>query len=108
MSALSWFRDRALRILARRDAREGRSFVPKFPHLRDRGGDSPKDLAGATVLRIGTTDNEIEAGEFVIEYLPADRLYVRRLVLLFSEMGVWVEEDETFKLRRATQGSVQK
>ena len=47
-------------------------------------------LRGATILRIGSTDQEgIEGGGLLIDYVPANGQQMRRVVFGFNDLGMW-------------------
>ena len=47
-------------------------------------------MRGATIVRIGSTDEEgIEGGGLLIDYVPANGHQVRRAVFAFNELGLW-------------------
>jgi hypothetical protein len=58
----------------------------KLPALFQDGEDLPADLIGATILQIGTTDKEIEGGDFVIDYAPKSGM-PKRLLMPFWGAG---------------------
>ncbi len=61
------------------------------------GGHIFRSLAGARIIRIGTTDpGLVEGGGLIIDYQHPGRP-VERLLLAFSERGVWVEGQISFQ-----------
>lgn len=71
-------------------------ILAKLPSINQDGESLPDDLQGSTLLRIGTTEADVEGGEFVIEYVPKDQQTKRRLTLLFDRRGMWIESFEIF------------
>jgi hypothetical protein len=75
---------------------------PILPYLPDAlrapstGRDVLERLVGAEIVAIGTTDpGVVEGGGLLIDYRrPGEPL--QRLVLGFSERGMWVEDQTTF------------
>ena len=67
-------------------------LLPLWPNAfdRERGDLVPDDLIGARIVAIGTTQEEIEGGGFVIEYEPVAAQHCVRLTLAFTELGMWV------------------
>lgn len=55
----------------------------------------PRGLVGAVIVDIGAAPIEdcIEGGGLVIDYRAEGSQQVRRLVLAFSEVGMWIERD---------------
>ena len=50
------------------------------------------NMAGATIVRIGSTDQDgIEGGGLIIDYRPVDSNANRRVVFAFNESGLWME-----------------
>jgi len=68
--------------------------LPKYFSPRE-GAEIPPDLVGATILGFGTTEERIEGGGLVIDFQPAGQKKVRRLILGFTELGMWVERLST-------------
>ena len=68
-----------------------RAVIAKLPDFfrPHEGKDIPEGIVGATVLAFGTTDERVEGGGLVIDYRPATG-EPRRLVLAFTETGMWV------------------
>jgi len=54
------------------------------------------NLQGSPLLRIGTSEADVEGGQFVIEYVPKDQQTKRRLTLLFDGRGMWIESFDIF------------
>lgn len=73
------------------------STAEVIPRLPDRHGGScgdalPDQFEGATIVRFGTfAERTVEGGGLVIEYRQPDSDKVRRVVLAFNELGMWVE-----------------
>lgn len=63
----------------------------KLPSIYRDGDPLPEDIQGSRLVQIGTTDNDSESGELVIEYVPKNQRLKRRLVLLFDGRGMWIE-----------------
>ena len=75
--------------------------LPKSFHC-GAGDPVPVELIGATILRFGQSPNfAVEGGGLVIEYRPAKGNYVKRLVLAFTELGMWIHEAPVKVLRTA-------
>ena len=72
----------------------GRSLIPKWPDRFDpnRGQPIPGELIGSTIVAIGTTEERIEGGGLFIDYRLKGSKEVRRLVLAFNELGMWVHQ----------------
>jgi len=68
--------------------------VPCLPAIfpSGQGRPFPADLIGATILRIGTVSREraVEGGGLVIDYRKPGGKTARRIILAFSEVGMWV------------------
>jgi hypothetical protein len=70
--------------------------IPRLPDRIDpsrRGDVFPPDLIGATIVGFGAASPElgIEGGGLIIDYLPDGQTLPKRLVLGFTELGMWVE-----------------
>lgn len=70
-----------------------KEIVPKLPNLHEHGESLPSDLFGATLLQIGTAANDTDSGELIIEYKPLNQSTPRRLVLLFDDRGMWIDQN---------------
>lgn len=59
--------------------------------FRPEGGEALlRGMAGATIVRIGSTDEDgIEGGGFLIDYVRAGEKQTRRAVFAFNESGLW-------------------
>jgi hypothetical protein len=68
------------------------AIIPRWPdRFRPNSGkEVPADLIGAVIVAIGTSEELIEGGGLLIDYQPRDSAQVRRLVLAFTETGMWV------------------
>ena len=67
-------------------------LLPSFLSMPDEGREIFESMADATIVRIGTTaPGLIEGGGLIIDYRRPGSLVVERLVLGFSELGMWVE-----------------
>ena len=71
-------------------------IIPRWPNLLDsqRGNAVPDELTGATIVAIGTMDfyredDRPEGGGLVIDYTPKGESDVRRIILAFTELGMW-------------------
>lgn len=63
------------------------------PH---RGEAVPPVLIGATIKRIGAPlkcPSGVEGGGLVIDYVPKGKRQLRRVILSFNEIAMWVESD---------------
>jgi hypothetical protein len=72
------------------------SIIPRLPDWRDSahaGEAFPPDIIGATIVRFGAASQErdLEGGGLIIDYIPKHESEPKRLVLAFSELGMWVE-----------------
>lgn len=71
----------------------GLKIVEAFPHAlyAPEGGEVLlRGMRGATIVRIGSTDEEgIEGGGLLIDYVPANGTRARRAVFAFNELGLW-------------------
>jgi len=67
-------------------------IIDRLPDSFDsgRGDEVPSDLAGATILCVGTVDADLEGGGLAIEYRPPGSDERRRVVFAFNELGMWV------------------
>jgi hypothetical protein len=69
-------------------------FLNALPSIFGRYRDVPNDMAGATIVRIGTIPGrDIEGGGLVIDYAPIGG-GSKRCVLAFNELGMWIESVE--------------
>ena len=51
-----------------------------------------RTMAGVTIIRIGSTDEDgIDGGGLLIDYLPKGSDAPRRVVFAFNDSGLWVE-----------------
>jgi hypothetical protein len=73
------------------------AIVPALPagrHYPEGGEDVFRGLLGATIVRVGSTDEDgIEGGGLIIDYRTLGSREVRRVVFGFNENGMWVEYD---------------
>ena len=69
-------------------------IIGRLPSLHQDGELLPEDIQDSRIVRIGTTNVDSEAGEFVIEYVPKNHSIKRRLSLLFDGRGMWIERLE--------------
>jgi len=71
------------------------SVLPQLPaSLRPNHQSAlPDDFEGAVIVRFGAVDSEEkpEGGGLVIDYRKPESSEVRRVVLAFNELGMWVE-----------------
>ena len=71
------------------------AIIPRWPDFFDHqiGELVPPDLVGATIIAIGTTDvygrDRPEGGGLVIDYKPSGASDIHRIVLAFTEAGMW-------------------
>jgi hypothetical protein len=65
-------------------------IIPRFPALFHDGKPVPSDLIGATIVQFGAPE-ETDGDELVIEYRPAGQSAVKRALILFSELGMWID-----------------
>lgn len=70
-----------------------RAVIPRFPALFGDGERVPGDLVGSKIIAIGVTNNQQESGEFMIQYLPANGSFIKRLLVLFNERGMWLDSE---------------
>jgi hypothetical protein len=71
---------------------EDGELIEKLPSLFGDHGDIPKDLIGATILRMGTLPGlNVEGGGLVIDYRPRNSQETNRVVFGFNELGMWVQ-----------------
>lgn len=80
---------------------EGRSLsdapvIQRLPDWRDsaRNGDAiPSDIIGSMIVRFGAAPPEcdVEGGGLIIDYIPPGESEPKRLVLAFTELGMWIE-----------------
>jgi hypothetical protein len=73
------------------------ALIPRLPkYFHPQGGEEiPRDLLGASILGFGTTEERVEGGGLVIDYQPTGNKGARRLILGFTELGMWVERLST-------------
>lgn len=68
-----------------------------LPQFGNRDGyefdERPEDLIGAQIINIGSPADpgRLEGGGLVIDYKPAGSDQVKRLVLAFNELGIWIK-----------------
>lgn len=68
--------------------------LPAGRYRADKGRDVFGRLAGATLIQIGTPEEEgVEGGGLVVDYTQGPGHAPRRLVLAFNENGMWIEYD---------------
>jgi hypothetical protein len=72
-------------------------LIEKLPdafHPKE-GDPIPSQLIGAKIIRIGTLEegSHMEGGGLVIEYMPDSDKSSRRIILEFTELGMWVNSD---------------
>jgi len=66
------------------------------------GEDVLRRMSGATILRIGGTDEaDLDGGGFIIDYRPAESKEIWRVVLAFHERGMWVVHDDMLPIPAA-------
>ena len=68
--------------------------VPYLPAPVTRGRDAiPSDVVGAEIVAFGTFANAsaVEGGGLVIDYRRPGERQVRRVVLGFNELGMWLQ-----------------
>ncbi len=70
------------------------AIIPNLPDFfrPNAGKEFPQDIIGSKVFAMGTLDFSmgIEGGGLVIDYIPTDSEYAKRMVLGFNELGMWV------------------
>ena len=68
------------------------ALIPRWPdRFRPNSGEEvPTDLVGAVIVAIGTSEEQIEGGGLFIDYRPCNEAKIHRLVLGFTEAGMWV------------------
>jgi len=69
-------------------------ILPKFPTLFGDGKAVPSDLIGATIVQFGSPA-ETDGDELVIEYRPAGQSAIKRALILFSELGMWLDSERS-------------
>ena len=69
-------------------------ILHRLPSLHQDGDLLPDDIQGSRLVQIGTTENDSESGELVIEYAPKGQHAKRRLILLFDAIGMWIDSLE--------------
>jgi len=70
--------------------------IPRLPDWRDAaryGAPIPTDIVGATIVSFGAAPPEcdLEGGGLIIDYLPIGATERKRLILAFTELGMWAE-----------------
>jgi hypothetical protein len=70
------------------------AVISRLPHWRcqEEGADLPRDIVGSRIIGFGAAPVEagIEGGGLIIDYVPDGSDDVRRIVLAFNELGMWV------------------
>jgi hypothetical protein len=71
-------------------------FLPSPLWRLARGDEIPPEIMGATIRRfggvgVGAADTDTEGGGLVIDFVPAGRTDICRIVFGFNELGMWVE-----------------
>lgn len=65
---------------------------PDALHMPDDGRAVMRGMRGATIVAIGSISEEgIEGGGLLIDYIPANGAQARRVVFAFNELGLWLE-----------------
>ena len=56
----------------------------------------PQQLLGSKIIRVGTLPpkHHVDGGGLVIEYRPKKTSQLRRMILAFTEEGMWVYSDQ--------------
>lgn len=72
----------------RRNARRDAAIVERLPDIFRRYDDIPYGIVGSTVVGFGSFKQF--DGSLVIEYIPAGKRDVKRVVLGFDECGMYV------------------
>ena len=77
-------------------------LIPRWPDRFDpnRGASVPGELMAATILGIGTSDERVEGGGFLIDYRPANSPEVHRLALAFNDLGMWIHRQSNLGVGR--------
>ena len=70
------------------------AIVPRLAgYLGLPGQPLPADMPGATIRAIGTLAGaDLEGGGLVIDYVPVGEQAAKRLLLAFSELGMWIDK----------------
>jgi hypothetical protein len=81
-------------------------IVPKLPSCTGiaSADDIPAGLIGATILDIGTLEDQrkIPGGGLIIDFRPASSVEPQRVVLGNSELGMWIEYQAELSRNRLT------
>ena len=66
--------------------------VNRLPDLGGHHEAIPNDLKGATIIAIGTFEDQslVETGGLAIDYLPEGGKVARRIVLAFNDVAMWI------------------
>ena len=69
-----------------------RALIPRLPDVFNptKGEEIPANLIGSKIVAFGTTNERVEGGGLVLDYRPQKTKKVRRLVLAFNELGMWI------------------
>jgi hypothetical protein len=66
--------------------------LPNGPHYPEKAQALLRSPVNATIVRIGSPEEEgIEGGGLVLDYRRSGDDVVRRVVLAFTELGMWIE-----------------
>jgi len=64
----------------------------------------PRSLQEATIINIGVPDIEIEnyslEGGLILDYIPKGKTKAERIILGFTELGMWIEYTSIEQPRR--------
>lgn len=53
----------------------------------------PEDLIGAQIINMGTPEiSNLEGGGLIIDYKPLGSTSIRRIILSFNELGMWIDD----------------
>lgn len=88
-----WKEYSAMADLERKANLASGKVIPVLPKAFAPGSGKPlpDDIIGARIVRMGTMDADLEGGGLVIDYVPQDGAQICRVVLEFTELGMWVE-----------------
>lgn len=68
--------------------------LPNLPDVYRQGEPLPSGIIGARIIGFGSAprSSELEGGGLVIDYVPKGKKETLRVVLSFTELGMWITE----------------
>lgn len=70
----------------------GEEIIPFFGAWNgpDETRPTPAELIGASIVGFGTVDADLDGGGLVIDFVPVGDSRTHRLIIEFTEAGMWV------------------